>query len=372
MRTRLLFWSLVRLLFVLPLWLLGWAILALGLALSPWGAGVLLEQGAERGFYQLEDAEGAPLDRLVLYNLALEAGPVTVSLQRLDLAWADDCLLRGRLCIEHLTVEGARIQLQAAEPDQQQQDERAPAGEIRLPFPVEIRALSLVDVELELADGTRLVFDDFRSAARARASEIELLTSRLEGLHVSLPASPGSELAPAATEDGTPRLGAPAVDAAIELAETPPSAEEAGDETIAAEGETIQLPLAVTAPDLQVVDTTVTLGDGTRIELDTFTSGIEAAQSHLSLLPTRLTGLRIQLPLSPGAQLALDTTATGEPRLSADAIDSSLALLRRFQPSLPPRSRLVWRWPSSSASPFRRFTSHFRCRCPISGSSRLS
>ena len=326
LRARLLFWSLVRLLIVLPLWLLGWAILALGLALSPWGTGFLLEKGAERGFYQLEDAEGAPLDRLVLHGLELDAGPATVSLQRLDLAWSDDCLLRGRLCIEHLAVEGARIQLRAGEADPEQ-EERAPAGEIRLPFPVEIRALSLVDVELSLADGTRIRFDDFSSAARASTSELELLTTRLEGLRVELPPSPGAELAPAVTEDGTPRLAAPAIDAAIALADVPPVTAEVEEEAAAAE---IRLPLAVTAPDLQVVDTTVTLGDGTRIELDTFTSGIEAAQSHLSLLPTRLTGLRIQLPLSPGAQLALEESETDEPRLSADAIDSSLALASPF------------------------------------------
>ncbi|MCE9662390.1 translocation/assembly module TamB [Halomonas sp. M5N1S17] len=329
LRARLLFWSLVRLLFVLPLWLLGWVILALGLALSPWGTGFLLEKGAERGFYQLEDAEGAPLDRLVLHGLELDAGPATVSLQRLDLAWSDDCLLRGRLCIEHLAVEGAHIQLRAGEADPEE-EERAPAGEIRLPFPVEIRALSLVDVELSLADGTRLRFDDFSSAARASASELELLTTRLEGLRVSLPASPGAELAPVDTEDGAPRLAAPAIDAAIALTDAPPGTAEVEEEAVAAEERVIRLPLAVTAPELQVVDTIVTLGDGTRIEIDTFTSGIEAAQSQLALLPARLTGLRIRLPLSPGAQLALAESETDEPRLSAEAIDASIALASPF------------------------------------------
>ncbi|AMD00962.1 translocation/assembly module TamB domain-containing protein [Halomonas chromatireducens] len=326
LRTRLLLWSLLRLFILLPLWLLGLVLLALGLALSPWGAGLLLEQGAERGFYQLEDAEGAPLDRLVLHGLELEAGPARVSLRRLDLAWADDCLLRGKLCIEHLAVEGARIHLKAGGPAAEREAEREPAGDIRLPFPVEIRALSLIDVELELADGTRVVFDDFSSAARASASELELLSTRLEGLRVSLPASPGTELAPAITEEGRQRLSAPAIDAAIELADTPPRTLEAGEEDTGATRQPIHLPLSVTAPDLQVVDTAVELGDGTRIELDTFTSGIEAAESHLDLLPTRLAGLRIRLPLSPGAQLALEENDTDAQRLSAETIDATLAL----------------------------------------------
>ncbi|RCV87535.1 translocation/assembly module TamB [Billgrantia montanilacus] len=324
MRTRLLLWSLVRLLIVLPLWLLGWVILALGLALSPWGTGFLLEEGAERGFYQLEDAEGAPLDRLVLHGLELEAGPATVSVQRLELAWADDCLLKGRLCIEHLSVVGARIQL--GEGDTDTEEERGPAGDIHLPFPVEIRALSLVDVELSLSDGTRIRFDDFSSAARARAAELELLTTRLEGLRVVLPPSPGSELALVAVDDDAPRLAAPAIDTAINLADIPLATAEESESAVAAERQTIHLPMAVTAPDLQVIDTAIELADGTRIEIDTFTSGIEAAQSQLGVLPTRLSGLRIHLPLSPGAQLALEEHDTDEPRLSADAIDGSLAL----------------------------------------------
>ncbi|RDB43382.1 translocation/assembly module TamB [Halomonas sp. DQ26W] len=331
MRTRLLFWSLVRLLIVLPLWLLGWVILALGLALSPWGTGFLLEQGAERGFYQLEDSEGAPFDRLVLHGLELEAGPATVSLQRLDLAWADDCLLRGRLCIEHLSIEGARIQLRAGETDTDQ-EEAAPAGDIHLPFPAEIRALSLVDVELFLPDGTRIFFDDFSSAARSQAAEVELLSTRLEGLRITIPPSPGTALATSAIDDAAPRLAAPAIDApaidaAVDLAATsPPGTVEEYESGGAAEEQTIHLPVAVTAPDLQVVDTAIELADGTHIEIDTLTSGIEAAQSHLSLMPTHLTGLRVHLPLSPGAKLALDESDTDQPRLSSDAIDATLAL----------------------------------------------
>ncbi len=110
-----LLWALFRLLILLPLTLLGLVILSLGLALSPWGTGLLLDAGERQGFYTLESHEGAPLDRLVLRGLALEAGPAQVALERLELAWADDCLLKGRLCLDTLAVEGARIRVGASE-----------------------------------------------------------------------------------------------------------------------------------------------------------------------------------------------------------------------------------------------------------------
>lgn len=190
-------WALLRallwLLVAVPLWCLGLVLLVLGLALSPWGSGLLLEEGAKRGFYELADAEGAPLDRLVLHDFAVEAGPASLRLQRLELAWADDCLLRGQLCIERLAVEGARLRLGAGEPEETVE---APAAEepleaIRLPFPVAVRALSLVDVDLRLADGTRIVFDDFSSGAEARESTVTLLPTRLRGLGIQLPLSAG-------------------------------------------------------------------------------------------------------------------------------------------------------------------------------------
>lgn len=49
-RAWLLFWSLVRLVIVLPIWLFGIVALIVGVALSPWGTGVLLSQGEQRDF----------------------------------------------------------------------------------------------------------------------------------------------------------------------------------------------------------------------------------------------------------------------------------------------------------------------------------
>src|SRR5699024_4309313 len=101
--------SLLKLLLLLTLCVAGMVLLALGLALSPWGTGLLLEEGAKRGFYQLERAEGALLDRLVLQGFQLETDTFEVDAERFELAWATDCLLKGRLCIDNLAVQDGQI-----------------------------------------------------------------------------------------------------------------------------------------------------------------------------------------------------------------------------------------------------------------------
>ncbi|MGM0927995.1 MAG: hypothetical protein ACQEXC_16475, partial [Pseudomonadota bacterium] len=70
-----LLWALIRLLILFPLWLLGLVFFTLGLALSPWGTGLLLDQGQRMGVFTLDAYEGAPLDRLVLEGFAMQAGP---------------------------------------------------------------------------------------------------------------------------------------------------------------------------------------------------------------------------------------------------------------------------------------------------------
>ncbi|TFH86131.1 translocation/assembly module TamB [Billgrantia azerbaijanica] len=259
--------ALLWLVIALPLWCLGLALLVLGLALSPWGTGLLLEAGAKRGYYELESAEGAPLDRMVLHGLRLEAGPAAVAAQRLELAWAEDCLLRGRLCIERLGAQGVRLRLadggeEAAEPE-------APGegpGDISLPLPLEVRTLSLADVEVQLADGTRVRVDDVTTGAEAQGTSLELLPTRLAGLHVALPLSPGVRLALAEADLEGPSLTAPAIDAAI-TAQSPLPAEEAAAREGAAAPPlaardrlalpTVELPLDVAVPELVVEDVTL-------------------------------------------------------------------------------------------------------------------
>lgn len=259
-------WALFRLLILLPLWLLGVIILVLGLALSPWGTGLLLEEGAKRGFYELDATEGAPLDRLVLHGLKLEAGPAKIAARRLELAWADDCVLSGRLCLDTLVLEGARIRL--AEGEGAAEDPPAAGGmpldEIRLPFPLEIRSLALIDVELSLADGTRVSWETFTSGAVAEDDTLTLLPTRLAGTRVLLPLSPGARLALSEAEHDGPRLDSEAIDAAIAVLSPLPAQVAAQLEGLAAsplaeqprrELPEISLPLRLEVPELLVEDT---------------------------------------------------------------------------------------------------------------------
>lgn len=259
-----LLWPLFRLMIVLPLTLLGLVILALGLALSPWGTGLLLDAGARQGFYALEAHEGAPLDRLVLHGLELEAGPAKVSLQRLELAWGDDCLLKGRLCIDTLAVEGARIRMGAGEESDDEPDATGAPEDIRLPFPVELRALALNDVEIVLADGTRLRWDSFTSGALAEEDSVTLLPTRLTGTRLLLPLSAGAQLALSEAEHDGPRIASAAIDAAIAVHSPLPAEVAAELQGVAAtplaeqprrELPEIRLPLRLEVPELLVEDT---------------------------------------------------------------------------------------------------------------------
>jgi len=259
-----LLWALFRLLILLPLTLLGLVIMALGLALSPWGTGLLLDAGARQGFYTLEAHEGAPLDRLVLHGLELEAGPAKVSLRRLELAWGDDCLLKGRLCIDTLAVEGARIRIGAGEESDDEPDATAAPEEIRLPFPVELRALALNDVEVVLADGTRLRWDSFTSGALAEEDSVTLLPTRLTGTRLLLPLSAGAQLALSEAEHDGPRIASEAIDAAIAVHSPLPAEVAAELEGVAATPlaerprrvlPEVRLPLRLEVPELLVEDT---------------------------------------------------------------------------------------------------------------------
>ncbi len=261
-------WALARLLILLPLWLIGLVLLLLGLALSPWGTGLLLEQGAKRGLYELGAVEGAPLDRLVLKDLRLEAGPARIALSRLELAWSEDCLLRGRLCIERLALDGADVRLTetapaAPEPPEESAPGGEPLGPIQLPFPFELRELSLNDVDLRLADGTRLAWDSFTSALRAEQGTLTLLPTRLAGTRLTLPLSAGTRLALSEADHEGPRLTAPAIDAAIAVNSPLPA--EAAAELQGVAGlplaeqprralPEVTLPLAVEVPELLVED----------------------------------------------------------------------------------------------------------------------
>ncbi|MCE8031711.1 translocation/assembly module TamB [Billgrantia tianxiuensis] len=327
---RLLLWSLIRLLIVLPLLAIGVVILVLGLALSPWGAGLLLEEGAKRGLYQLERVEGAPLDRLVLHGFQLEAGPVEIAAERLELAWADDCLLRGRLCIERLAMLGGSVRLHetaTAEPDEAARPNEV-GDPIQLPLPMEIRELILQDTRVELADGTRIELERLATAAQAENSQLHLAASRADGLRVELPDTP--ESTPGADEMAAPTQATePLEDEPLVIAPAP-----------------FRFPLDISAPELEVEDVELRLADGTRIGWDRLHTGIEAEDERLTLLPTRLVALQVAMPPAATA-LALDESgdvavlderalaAAEAVQAPATAVEAAVPLDQRERIALP-------------------------------------
>ncbi|HET8789938.1 MAG TPA: translocation/assembly module TamB, partial [Modicisalibacter sp.] len=218
-RARVLSLLLIRLLLWLPLWLLGLVFLLLGLALSPWGTGWLVSQGEQRGLFSVESVSGAPLDELTLTGLTLQAGPADIRIGRLHLAWADDCLLDGKLCLNALQLEDVDVRIEKTPPASEPAPEPASGGglpAIAVPFPIELRALELRDVDVQLADGTQLSWRRFTTGARIAGDTLTLLPTRLIETRLRLPATPGQAL-----KLSEITLTAEAIDAAIAVSEPP-------------------------------------------------------------------------------------------------------------------------------------------------------
>ena len=206
-------WSLLRLMILLPLWVLGLAALLLGVALSPWGTAQLFSQGEQRGWFSYEQQEGALLESFRLQGFHLAMGGTQVTLDQVELAWADDCLLSGRLCLERLHLSGADIRLSASDAPEEPDSESTPLSRIHLPFPIELRDIDLSDVQLHLADGTHVAWERFTTSLSGAQQQLIIEPTRLERLAVYLPLSPGGQL----TEDIDTPLTAVGIDSAIQV-----------------------------------------------------------------------------------------------------------------------------------------------------------
>lgn len=257
-RLWLLCWSALRLLLLLPLWLIGAVALLLGVVLSPWGTGVLLSQGQDRGWFSIEEHTGGVLDEFQLTGFRLNAAGAEVRIDELELAWADDCVLSGKLCLETLRLEGADIRL--AEGDG---GEEAPPGAddsgdpftFNFPFPIELRELVLDDVALHLADGTRFAWTSFRTSIKASGGRVNIAPTHWENPRLYLPPSEGGRLAPT---EGTQGVSAAAIDASIALQN--PAVETTSDapaDNVATGPSTIELPEVRLPVDIRLVTLTV-------------------------------------------------------------------------------------------------------------------
>ena len=254
-RAWLLIWSLVRLVIVLPLWLFGLIAVLLGTALSPWGTGMLFSQGEQRGYFSFEHQEGALLDQFTLQGFHLELGNIRVVIDDLELAWADDCVLSGRLCLDTLHVDGADVRLSASDTPEEPPHDSGDPFRLHLPFPIELRSVRLDNVDVQLADGTHINWVSFESSATAEQRQVALAPTRLDQLTVYLPPSPGVQL----TQDTQTPLTAEGIDGAISLTQPQEDASQAVpiNERLAAR-EPITLPEIVLPVDVVVSDLTST------------------------------------------------------------------------------------------------------------------
>ncbi|MCI0508948.1 autotransporter secretion inner membrane protein TamB [Chromohalobacter marismortui] len=385
---------LIRALIYVPLWLLGLVMMLLGVALSPWGTEWLADQGQARGWYEVDEVTGAPLDTLTLRGLHLDIGTLTLDIDRLHLSWADDCLLDGKLCLQGLQVKGAHIALASSDVSESQADASSGSGgmpALWFPFPIEIRALALEDVRVDLGDGTQLQWKKFTTGARIAGNELTLLPTHLAGAALSLPMSEGQRLT---QEMASPAIPAGTIDAASQASRSRPgaSAEGLANDGSAVTGETpasptetpgannrltlpeIDVPLDIRAPSVVVTDFElqgatpyhiqraslalsahdsqvaihrlhVRSDDGeAELALKATLSGDYplrgSLQTHIARTP--LAGQRLSLTLAGSlADLALELDASGPVTADLEATLDALAPERPFSLSLTARD-IVW------------------------------
>lgn len=212
-RLWLLIWSLLRLVIVLPVWLISIVMVILGWALSPWGTSVLLNQAEQRDWVQVQGHEGSLLEHLTLEGVNLDVAGLALSMGELELKWAEDCVLSGRLCIDTFKLIDADLYLPVGNDKAEDEPRSALPENIRLPFPIDVRELMLEDINVRLEDGTRVRWERFTTAISAEENLISIAPTHLERPQVYLPPSPGVLLA----DTQRSALSSVAIDSAIEL-----------------------------------------------------------------------------------------------------------------------------------------------------------
>ncbi|MCB8889852.1 translocation/assembly module TamB [Halomonas malpeensis] len=240
----------IRLLILIPLWLFGLIALVLGVALSPWGTAQLFSQAEKRGYLSYEAQSGGLLEAFTLQGFRLELGGTRIAIDDLELRWAENCLLSGRLCLDTLRVDGADVRLAPGADEEPPQEETSPLR-ITFPFPLEVRELVLNDVALRLGNGTLIEWTELATAATAEGQHVALAPSRIENPRVYLPPSPGVRL----TEGLDTPLDAAGIDGAIAARE--PVIEETSERIPLAERDRVQLPEITLPVDLTVEELTI-------------------------------------------------------------------------------------------------------------------
>ncbi|KGA01860.1 hypothetical protein KP05_10470 [Cobetia amphilecti] len=161
--------------------LIGLTMLLVGGVLSPWGTGLVLDQARSRGFIDYSQASGSPLEALSLKDVSLDLPGLAVNADSLSLAWGEDCLLKGKLCLESLESSGLAITLSDSGASNEPEPESGESLNVPIvvPIPIEVRKVAIDDFALALADGSRVTFDHFHTSAALSVSTLTLGETRL-------------------------------------------------------------------------------------------------------------------------------------------------------------------------------------------------
>jgi len=336
---------LIRLLLFLVLWLLGLILTLAGLSLSPWGSQWLFEQAQSRGWVEAQRFEGAPLDELTIEGLRLSAGTLDIAVDSFHLAWADDCLLKGRVCLDDLSVTGAHVRLGKSD----SQSPPAPVAEesggmpsIAVPLPIEIRQVRLDDVGIRLADGTNIHWQHFQTGAEMSGKHLKLLPTTLEQTRIRLPESPGQTLA--MPDLGTGVLSPDAIDASVVINAVGDTATMSStsitDAPPASITDTPPAALPDTLPDNPVTMalTPLTLAAAANVaeaDPDRTDARVERIEQSLAALREQLPGLQLPLEIEAPSVTISDVSLEGpSPQrlnrlaLSFSAVDRRIEIQR--------------------------------------------
>ena len=250
--------------------IVGLLLLVAGFVLTPTGTSWLLDKARTHGYLSYDRVEGAPLDHLVLEGLRLPLGASELHANRLELRWATDCVLKGRLCIDDLRGQGLHIVLGAA--DSTDATDTRSTGElarIRTPIPVELRHIVLDDVSLAMATGMTASWRHFASGVRMEGSLVTLSDTQLEGTRVTLvPAAP----APA---DAKPTARAPLTNPLAALSRYPLDLPASRIQL-----PTIVLPVDVDVPSIRITDVDVD-GLATPLRVDSIALAMHSRESRI-------------------------------------------------------------------------------------------
>ena len=191
--------------------LAGLALLGLGFILSPTGSAWLLDKARSQGYLSYDRVEGAPLDHWVLEGVRLPLGTSELQATRLELRWATNCLLKGRVCLDELKGQGIHFVVgpSAEETPASTSNSSVSLARIKTPIPVEVRSIVLDDVSLEMATGMTASWRHLSTGVRMEGSLVTLSDTLLGDTQVTLAPSAKSEPAPLPSTSVTPATRAP-------------------------------------------------------------------------------------------------------------------------------------------------------------------